>query len=33
MFEELNETATINGKKYTITYNRDRLDRLELTVQ
>ena len=33
MFEELNETATINGKKYTITYNRDRLDRLELTIQ
>lgn len=33
MFEELNESTTISGKKYTITYNADRLDRIELTVK
>ena len=33
MFEELNAKKTINGKEYTITYNRDRLDRLELTIK
>ncbi len=33
MFEILNETSTINSKKYTVTYNKDRLDRLEITVK
>ena len=33
MFAELNETTTINGKKYTIKYNDKRLDRVELTVE
>lgn len=33
MFAELKETAKINGKTYTITYNEKRLDRVELTVE
>ncbi|MBQ2639484.1 MAG: DUF5011 domain-containing protein [Bacilli bacterium] len=33
MFEELNETITIGNKVYTITYNKTRQDRLELTVK
>ena len=32
MFRELNKTTTINNKKYTITYNKDRSDRLEIVV-
>ncbi len=33
MFAELNETTTINGKKYKIFYNEKRLDRVELIVE
>lgn len=33
MFKVLKKTATINGKKYTITYNKERQNRLELTVE
>ena len=33
MFESLNEKATISNKEYTIYYNKDRLNRLELTVK
>ena len=33
MFAELNETTTINGKKYRIFYNEKRLDRVELIVE
>ena len=33
MFEELNETITIGNKTYTITYNKSRQDRLEITVK
>ncbi len=33
MFESLNESATISNKKYNITYNKDRLDRLEISVK
>ena len=32
MFRELNKTTTINNKKYQITYNKDRSDRLEIVV-
>ena len=33
MFESIKETTTINNKKYTITYNKDKQDRVELTVE
>ncbi len=33
MFAELNETTIINNKTYTIKYNEDRLDRVELIVE
>lgn len=33
MFEELNKKININDKEYTITYNENRLDRIELTVK
>ena len=33
MFESIKETATINNKKYTVTYNKDKQDRIEITVE
>ena len=33
MFRELKETAKINNKTYTITYNKDKQDRIEITVK
>ena len=33
MFRELRKESTINNKKYLITYNKDRQDRLELTIE
>ncbi len=33
MFRELKETTTINNKKYTITYNKERQDRVEITIE
>ena len=33
MFEELNKKMNFNDKEYTITYNENRLDRIELTVK
>ena len=33
MFESIKETATINNKKYTVTYNKDKQDRIEVTVE
>lgn len=33
MFEDINITKTINNKKYTITYNEDKQDRIEITVE
>ena len=33
MFESIKETTTINNKKYTITYNKEKQDRIEITVE
>ena len=33
MFESVKETATINNKKYTVTYNKDKQDRIEIIVE
>ena len=33
MFRQLKEVATINNKNYTITYNKNRSDRIELTIK
>ncbi|MBR3210692.1 MAG: DUF5011 domain-containing protein [Bacilli bacterium] len=33
MFEILNETTTINGRTYKITYNKEKMDRLELVIE
>ena len=33
MFEDIKETTTINNKKYTVTYNKDKQDRIEITVE
>ena len=33
MFESIKETTTINNKKYTITYNKNKQDRIEIIVE
>ena len=33
MFRELNETTKMNNKTYTVTYNKNKQDRIELTIK